>query len=89
MSNDEIRSAAIKRINQKRSFWKVLGGYVIVAVILTVIWALSGGGYFWPAWAFFGMGVAVFYMGWAAFGPSDKPVTEQQISDEMRKMGGQ
>ncbi|MEZ5185015.1 MAG: 2TM domain-containing protein [Candidatus Nanopelagicales bacterium] len=89
MSNEEIRAAAIKRINQKRAFWRLLGVFVIVMIMLTAIWALSGAGYYWPAWAAFGMGVALLFTGWAAFGPGEKPVTEQQISDEMRKLGDQ
>jgi signal transduction histidine kinase len=29
----------------------------LIAILVLAIWALSGGGYFWPAWAWFGMGV--------------------------------
>jgi signal transduction histidine kinase len=40
----------------------------LVAVLLTAIWALGGQGYFWPAWAWLGVGVPVlldFTAGWA------------------------
>ncbi len=89
MSNEEIRAAAVKRINQKRGFWRMVGGFVIVCLILTGVWALSGGGYFWPMWAFFGMGIATAFSGWAVYGPRDRPISDQEIADEMRKMGGQ
>jgi len=44
-----------------------LAGYLtlaaVVAFALTVIWALSGGGYFWPRWPWLGLGVpAAFWL---------------------------
>lgn len=83
-----MRAAAVKRINAKRNFRRTAGSFVIVWVILIGIWALSGAGYFWPGWAIFGMGIALLFMGWSAYGPAERPVTEQDINDEMRKMGG-
>jgi signal transduction histidine kinase len=39
-----------------RSMRRVLGQLaVLVAILLLAIWALSGHGYFWPAWAWFGL----------------------------------
>ena len=29
----------------------------LIAILLLAIWALSGAGYFWPAWAWFGLGL--------------------------------
>ena len=40
----------------------------LTAVLLAAIWALDGQGYFWPAWAWLGLGVLVlidFGAGWA------------------------
>jgi signal transduction histidine kinase len=40
----------------------------LTAVLLAAIWALDGRGYFWPAWAWLGLGVLVlidFGAGWA------------------------
>src|SRR4029077_3262162 len=33
--------------------------YLVVVVFLVIIWALSGGGYFWPAWPAMGWGLGV------------------------------
>src|SRR6185295_16752633 len=33
--------------------------YLLVVAFLVVVWALSGGGYFWPAWPAMGWGLAV------------------------------
>lgn len=84
--SSEAREAAIKRIQAKRSFWRLLGVFVVVALILTGIWAMSGGGYFWPMWAIFGMGIAAAFSALSAFGPGKQPPSEQQIDDEMRRM---
>ncbi|MCU0279374.1 MAG: 2TM domain-containing protein [Candidatus Nanopelagicales bacterium] len=89
MSEDAYRKAAVKRINDKRSFWRVLGVFVIVSALLTAIWAMSGAGYFWPMWAMFGMGIAAAFMAWGAYGPAQAPPSEAQIDAEMRKMRGQ
>lgn len=83
-----MRAAAVKRIKAKRDFWRTFGIFVIVWLILTAVWALSGGGYFWPMWAMFGMGIALLFIGFGAYGPSERPPSEQEINDEMRKMGG-
>lgn len=83
-----MRTAAVKRIKAKRDFWRTLGIFLIVWVILTAVWALSGGGYFWPIWAMFGMGIALLFMAWGAFGPAEVPPSEEQINDEIRKMRG-
>jgi len=90
MSNDnQLRAAAVKRIKDKRNAISTVGIFVIVSILLTAIWALSGGGYFWPAWAMFGMGIAALFILWGTFGPQSRQPSEQEISDEMRRMRGQ
>lgn len=83
--NEELRKAARKRLMDQRGFWRLLGVFVIVWVILTAVWALSGRGYFWPIWAIFGMSIALAFGAWSAFGPRPAPPSEAQIQDEMRK----
>lgn len=87
MSPDELRKQAIQRVKAKQNFWKMAGGFVIIWLILVVIWFLSGRGYFWPIWAIFGMGIALAFSGWNAYGPHEG-VTDAQIDEEMRKMQG-
>ena len=83
--NDSLRAAAEKRLRDQRNFWRTLGSFVIVWIILTAIWWLSGGGYFWPVWAMFGMGIALLFIGWNAYGPRERQPSEQRIQDEMKK----
>lgn len=84
--SDELRDAAIKRIKAKQNFWRLLGVFAIVSAILTAIWAMSGGGYYWPMWAMFGMGIALAFSALSAFGPSSQPPSEQQITEEMQRL---
>ena len=81
-------SGADLLIPKPAEFIPALVAFVIIWVILTGVWALSGGGYFWPGWAIFGMGIALLFMGWGAYGPAERAPSEQEINDEMRKMGG-
>ena len=89
MSDDQLRAAAVKRIKDKRNALSVVGVFVIVSILLTAIWALSGGGYFWPIWAMVGMGIASLFILWGTFGPQNRQPSEQEIAEEMRKMRGQ
>jgi hypothetical protein len=44
--------------------------YVVVNVFLVAIWAVAGGGYFWPAWVILGWGLAVVLQAMATFARS-------------------
>lgn len=85
MNQQELREAAVKRIRAKRGFWRLAGIFAIVWAILIGVWALSGGGYFWPVWAMFGMSIALLFVGWGAYGPQDQ-VTPEQVDAEVRRM---
>lgn len=60
---------------------------MIVWLILIGVWALSGAGYFWPAWAIFGMCIALAFMFWDAYGPRKAVPSEDAIAQEMKKFG--
>lgn len=55
MSDDEIK--VIHRIHRLRDFYNDLILYGLVNAGLIVIWAISGGGYFWPIWVIIGWGI--------------------------------
>lgn len=86
-TSESLHRAAEKRLKDQAGFWRLLGVFVIVWGILTAVWALSGGGYFWPVWAIFGMTIALAFAAWGAFGPRQKVPTEEQIQEEMRRFG--
>ncbi|NQU37495.1 MAG: 2TM domain-containing protein [Actinobacteria bacterium] len=85
-AGDAQRKAALKRIEQKRGFWRFAGLWLLISVGMVVIWLLSGRGYFWPIWVFLGMGVAVVAMGFGTFGPKSSGPSEADIQREINKM---
>lgn len=88
-NNDALREVAEKRLRAQAGFKRLAGIFAIVWVILIGVWFLSGRGYFWPGWAIFGMGIALIFVAWGAYGPRESGPSQQQIDDEVRKMGGQ
>jgi Domain of unknown function (DUF1707)/2TM domain len=43
--------------------------YLLVAALLVGLWALSGGGYFWPVWPLLGWGIGLLSHGRACIAP--------------------
>ncbi|MDZ7578130.1 MAG: 2TM domain-containing protein [Candidatus Nanopelagicales bacterium] len=86
---DDLRKAALNRVNARRNFWRMVGVFVIVNLMMIAIWWMSGKGTFWPVWVMFGTGIAVLFSGLSAFGPGRGPVTDSEIEAEVRKMKGE
>ena len=63
----------------------------LAAVLLAAIWALDGQGYFWPAWAWLGLGVLVlldFAAGWAWRQPAGRGAPGRVRVGAGRRRGG-
>jgi len=87
--SDDIRDIARKRIKARSDFWVMVGIFAGLSVLFTVIWFVSGvNTYFWPAWPMLGFAIATFFNGMATFGPASKPITEDRIDAEVRKING-
>ena len=82
---DERRSAAISRINDKRAFRNHVFVYCAVNALLVVIWDASGAGYFWPIWSIGGWGIGLAAHAWNVYG--QKPISEADIVEEMHRRG--
>lgn len=80
---DGRREAAIKRVKAKRDFKNHLAIYLIVNGLLVIIWAVGGGGYFWPVWPIAGGGIGVAFNAWNVY--FEKPITENEIRREMER----
>jgi hypothetical protein len=76
---EQARARAIR----KRKFRGDLIGYLVINAFLVVIWAVSGFGYFWPAWVLAGWGVFLVLDGWELFYRGE--VTEEDIQREMHR----
>ncbi|MBK0420632.1 2TM domain-containing protein [Leucobacter sp. CSA2] len=80
----------MRRLERKRSFWGQVGAYVAAIVVTNVVWfALGGQGYYWPLWVIVGCVLGLIYSAISTFGPASRPVTEQDIQREARRISGE
>jgi uncharacterized membrane protein YecN with MAPEG domain len=84
--DDKQREQAIERLKNKRAFTQNVVSYIVVNAFLVLVWAMTGAGYFWPAWVMVAWGIGVVMHAWTVFG--QKPITESDIQDEIRKGRG-
>ncbi len=87
-SDEGLRREARRRVEARNGFYWFLVVCVVVWSMLTLIWWMSGGGYFWPAWAILGMSIALAFTAAAAFLPGLGRVTEDRVDREYRKLKG-
>jgi hypothetical protein len=81
---ENARELAIQRLKIKQDFKGILGGGLFAVVVVVVIWAIGGGGYFWPVWVMLGAAIAIVGQGWKAYGPSNR-ITEEDVQREMNR----
>lgn len=87
MNDDELRALATKRVKARSDFYHYLLIWLGVSIVLTVIWALTNlGGYFWPAWAIAGMGIAAIFQAISVFGPAGGVTSESKIDAEVERL---
>jgi hypothetical protein len=84
MTNDpgagDARRAAIERLNSKKAFWAQVWTFLAITVVLVVIWAVTGAGFFWPVFPMIGFAIAIGSQARSLFG---RGITEEQIQREM------
>ena len=88
MSEPDIREVARKRIKARRDFWYMVLVFVIIVALCTAVWLLTGALYFWPMWLIFGFAIATLFNALSTFGPGSRPISQQRIDEEVRKLGG-
>ncbi|HMA26624.1 MAG: 2TM domain-containing protein [Solirubrobacterales bacterium] len=84
-SEEELRKAAISSIKRKREFTQHVVSYLVVNAVLIGIWAISGAGYFWPAWVIGGWGIGLVIHAWDTYGRR-RMVSEDEVSREMDRL---
>jgi uncharacterized membrane protein YecN with MAPEG domain len=85
ISEEERRKVALERLKNRRAFGQNVVSYVVVNAFLVGVWAVTGAGYFWPAWVMAAWGIGVVMHAWTVFG--QKPITEADIDEEMSRGG--
>ncbi len=90
MTDDsELRDIARKRLKAQQDFRNFVFVAIGVCLIVTLVWWLSGTGYFWPGWVFGAMGIALFFSGLNAYGPGSRMITESKVDAEVRRLKGE
>ena len=82
----ELRELAKQRLNKRRDLGAHVVAFVVVNAMLVSIWAMTGAGYFWPAWVLFGWGVGLLLNVWDVY--FRRPVTEREITSEIERLRG-
>ena len=77
------RERARQRVQARRDFASHVVAYIVINAFLVGAWALTGGGYFWPAWVLAGWGAALVLHAWDAF--VRRPITDTDVDTELRR----
>jgi hypothetical protein len=80
---DPARERARKRVQARRDFGSHAVAYIVVNALLVMAWALTGAGYFWPAWVIAGWGAGLVLHAWETF--VRRPVTEADVDTELSR----
>ena len=78
---DDERVWARSHIARRRKLRADIVAYVVINAFLLVVWALTGAGYFWPAWVLAGWGVALLLDIWNF--NQHRPITDADIDSEL------
>lgn len=79
------RVAAEHRLKAQAAFKRNFFTFIGVAAVITAIWALSGQGYFWPAWVYVGLAFGLVAQAWGAYGPREKQISQADVDAEAKK----
>ena len=83
-TDEDLRKEATRRVHKRRDLAAHAVAYVVINAMLVGIWAISGEGYFWPAWVMLGWGVGLVLNVWDVY--FRRPVTEHDIEREMQRL---
>ena len=80
-----LRDQAITRLRKKSELRAHLLAYVLVNAFLLTIWALTGAGFFWPAFPLAGWGIGLVFHAWDAY---RQPLSEEEAEEEIIRCAG-
>ena len=82
-STGSQRERARERVQGRRDFGSHAVAYIVINAFLVGAWAITGAGYFWPAWVMAGWGAGLVLHAWETF--VRRPVTEADVDAELRR----
>jgi hypothetical protein len=74
---------ARERLQERQDFGTHVVVFVVVNAALIAAWAITGSGYFWPAWILAAWGVGLVLHGWEAF--LRRPITAADVDKELER----
>ena len=77
------REQARQRLQDRREFFSHTVAFIVINAFLVGVWALTGAGYFWPAWVLGVWGAGLVLHGWECF--FRRPVTDADVDRELRR----
>ena len=80
---DGERADARRRLQGRRDLGSHAVAYLVVNSLLVCVWAITGRGYFWPAWVIAMWGAGLLLHLWDAY--FRRPVTEADVDREVRR----
>jgi hypothetical protein len=83
-TDTELREQALQSLKKKRDFRTHLVMHVLINALLIGIWAITGAGYFWPAFVIGGWGIGLVANAWDVYGR--KPISESEIAQEAERL---
>jgi hypothetical protein len=86
-TDEGFRSQVRQGLEKRRDFGGHLVAFVVINAMLVAVWAVTGTGYFWPAWVLGLWGVGLLLNAWDVY--LRRPVTEADVDREVaRRLGG-
>jgi hypothetical protein len=82
-TENEERRLARKRLIDRRDFVSHLIAYAVVNGFVVFVWAITGAGYFWPAWLIGLWGIGLVLHGIDTF--FRRPITEDDVDEELHR----
>ncbi|HWS47105.1 MAG TPA: 2TM domain-containing protein [Acidimicrobiia bacterium] len=81
---DDLYRQAKDRLRKRRDLGAHVVAYVTVNAMLVAIWAITGAGYFWPAWVMLAWGVGLVLNIWDVY--FRRPITDEDVRREMDRL---
>jgi len=82
--DESLRDKAVRRLKKKQDLHAHLLVYAMVNTFIVVIWAVTGGDFFWPVFPIVGWGIGLVMNVWDVY-RNEEP-TEDQIRREIERL---